>query len=148
MSAIIKNIIIFIVVLILLVGGYFYFMKQNTQGPALSSATGSISSIVDTANTTAEDPVGQEFLTKLLNVTTITLNDQIFSDPAFTSLVDTTRALAPEGNEGRANPFAPIGADIATVAPAVPPTALPDSVPPLVEPTPPPQGTGGAGVPN
>ncbi len=41
----------------------------------------------------------------------MSLNDGVFTDPAFKSLQDFTRPLVPLGNEGRVNPFSPIGSD-------------------------------------
>lgn len=45
----------------------------------------------------------------LLNVKKIKLNSSIFSNTAFINLHDSSILLSPSGDEGRLNPFAPIG---------------------------------------
>ncbi|MEX0652410.1 MAG: hypothetical protein WD153_03050 [Candidatus Paceibacterota bacterium] len=51
-----------------------------------------------------------ELLLLLVNLRSITLNDAIFSEPAFKTLIDFGQQLVPEPT-GRQNPFAPIGSD-------------------------------------
>lgn len=55
------------------------------------------------------DATTGEFLTKLLNIKNIELNDGVFSEPAFSTLRDSSILLIQDGTEGRPNPFAPIG---------------------------------------
>ncbi len=50
-------------------------------------------------------------LATLSSIKSITLEDKIFTSNAFQSLVDGTVPLVKDGNEGRPNPFAPIGND-------------------------------------
>lgn len=102
----IKNLIIFSVIFILLVVGYVVFFRGSPQ-PALTTTTG----IPLPSATAPTGDVGQEFLTTLLNLKNIQLNDSVFNNPAFSKLQDYTITLVPEGNEGRVNPFAPIGTD-------------------------------------
>ena len=52
-----------------------------------------------------------EFLTLLLSVQSIKLDDSLFAKPAFTTLQDLSRPINPDTNPGRKNPFAPLGAD-------------------------------------
>ena len=59
----------------------------------------------------AQSSIQQEFLPILLNIKNLKLDDSIFQDPAFLSLTDSSIILVPDGNEGRPNPFAPIGFD-------------------------------------
>lgn len=65
--------------------------------------------------------IQQEFLPILLNIKNLKLDDSIFQDPAFISLTDSTMVLVPDGNEGRPNPFAPIGSDTVSTPASVPP---------------------------
>lgn len=109
---------------IVVVGAYFVFFnkKTPTNKPALTTSTGAQAKIPTTTAKDATKPVGQEFLSILLNVKNIKLNDAIFSENAFTALKDSSITLVSEGNEGRANPFAPIGSDaLVTPPPVVPP---------------------------
>ena len=63
--------------------------------------------------------VAKDFLTLLLSVKNIKLDDAIFFDVAFNSLHDSSITLIPDGTEGRPNPFAQFGND--NVAPVVTP---------------------------
>jgi hypothetical protein len=106
----IKSLIIFISIGAIIILGYVFFFKGNN--PATPNLTTSASSgTTATPSVAAGDSAGGEFLTLLLNVKNIKLNDAIFTDPAFTSLKDSSIVLNPDGTEGRPNPFAPIGAD-------------------------------------
>lgn len=95
---------------------YIYFIKPSSPTAALvsSSPTPTVGSTVASS---ADPLVAQEFLTLLLSVKNIKLDDTIFSDRAFNSLHDSSITLIPDGTEGRPNPFAPIGTDV--VAPPV-----------------------------
>jgi hypothetical protein len=55
--------------------------------------------------------VGQEFVSLLLSLRGISLDTNLFQDPAFQSLDDKTVLFQDPGGEGRPNPFAPIGVD-------------------------------------
>lgn len=103
----IKNLIIFSAIFILLVVGYVVFFRGSST-PALTTTTGAA---LPAATAGAGVDVGQEFLSTLLNLKNIKLDDAVFNNPAFDKLQDYTITLVPEGNEGRLNPFAPIGTD-------------------------------------
>ncbi len=105
----IKNIVIFIVIGIILVFIYFYFVKPSSTGDNLVSATPATG--IDGVVSADEETVARDFLTLLLNVKNIKLDDTIFSDNAFTSLRDSSITLTSDGAEGRPNPFAPIGVE-------------------------------------
>ena len=115
-----KNIIIFLVVGIIFVLIYIFFIKQSPSTATLvSSSTTPTAS--DLAAGNSNPSVTQDFLTLLLNVKNIKLDDTIFSDVAFTSLDGShSITLTPDGTEGRVNPFAPFGTDV--IAPATTPT--------------------------
>lgn len=108
----IKNIIILVVVGTILVFVYFSYIKRDSaeQAGLISSSLSPIAP--NTVNAESGSSISQDFLTLLLGVRNIKLADSIFSDVAFTSL-DSSHSitLTPDGTEGRANPFAPLGTD-------------------------------------
>lgn len=114
-----KNIIIFVSIAIILILIYIFFIKKDPEEAALVSSLDT-QVVVDTSIPGSSAAIAQDFLTLLLNVKTIRLNDAIFSDPAFASLHDSSITLIPDGNEGRPNPFAPLGVDDLPPAPTTP----------------------------
>ena len=112
MNSTVKNIIIFVVIGAALVLVYVFFLKP---APPQASLTTSTSSPVSTGATAPlqSSAIGADFLSVLLNVKSIKLNDGIFVNPAFATLHDSSINLTPDGTEGRPNPFAPIGSDVA-----------------------------------
>ena len=115
----IKNIIIFIVIALVIFLFYVFFIKSSGEQPSLvSSGAGVTLPNIDgstpnpsTSNTNSE--VAKDFLVIFSNIKNIKLDDTIFSDPAFSSLHDSSIVLTPDGTEGRPNPFAPFGNDVA-----------------------------------
>src|ERR1035437_9550422 len=114
MTSTIKNIIIFVVIAAALILAYIFFFEQAPAQNNLTSSSGNPA--LPSGNVAASTASSQDFLSVLLNVKSIQLNDDIFSDSAFTSLHNTSIDLTPDGTEGRPNPFAPLGSDI-TAAP-------------------------------
>jgi len=106
----IKNILIFLVIGVILVFVYLYFFKSTPEA-SLTSTSGNLV-LPTTSATDVNLSIGKDFLTVLLNVKNIKLDDNIFSDLAFSSLHDSSILLIPDGTEGRPNPFAPIGSDL------------------------------------
>lgn len=107
-----KNIIVFVGIGLVLILIYVFFIKGDSndeQASLISTSNGDS----NPGSTSAEDggAIAQDFLSLLLNVKSINLDDKIFSDPAFISLEDSSIELVPDGTEGRPNPFAPIGSD-------------------------------------
>lgn len=116
MKSQIRNIIIFVAIGLVFVFIYLIFIKgDNKEVPALVGTTSLNTSSTKTPTSAKDSEIAQDFLTLLLNVKNITLNDAIFSDKAFMSLHDSSILLVPDGNEGRPNPFAPIGTDVGNV---------------------------------
>ncbi len=102
MKGIIRNLILFIVIGGILAGGFYYFFNKNTgvEANISSSANAPINPTLNSGNNLPAT-----------SISGITLDTSIFSNPAFLSLRDSSVILIPRGNEGRPNPFAPIGID-------------------------------------
>ncbi|MEJ0001963.1 MAG: hypothetical protein WDN09_02165 [bacterium] len=116
-----KNIIIVAVIIVVLAAGYAVFFRQapGDEANLVSSADGTMMP-ADSGPADVAGGVASDFLNLLLSVKSITLNDAIFSDPAFATLRDSSISLVPDGTEGRPNPFAPIGTDPVAPAPVTP----------------------------
>lgn len=122
----IKNIIIFISIAAVFILIYVFFIKKPatsdsnliTSSPASLPDLGGVNTGGALGN--SQNIVAQEFLTLLLSVKNIKLDDSIFSDVAWESLRDSSIMLMPDGTEGRPNPFAPIGVDNVIIPPTVP----------------------------
>lgn len=118
----IKNIIIFIIIAVVFVLIYIYFIKPSTKKATLvsstpASATQPTNNTATSASVKTNSAVSKEFLDLLLSVKSIKLDDSLFTNPSFISISkhDSSIILIPDGNEGRINPFSPIGSD--TTAP-------------------------------
>jgi len=113
----IKNIIIFSALALIFILLYIFFIrKAPDQANLVSSAsTPSPTTSVSSETGTPDSLIAKDFLSLLLSVKNIKLDDSIFSNIAFTNLHDSSITLIPDGTEGRPNPFAPFGAD--SVAP-------------------------------
>lgn len=108
----IKNIIIFLVIGGAMVFDYITLTKKDTAQPDLvTSSQSRATETPTTASIEVDNQLSKDFLTVLLSIKNITLDDSIFSDVAFMNLKDSTIVLLPDGSEGRPNPFAPIGAE-------------------------------------
>ena len=106
---------LFILVALVLIGGgviaYSSFGKaEPTKGASpLQSSNNGASAPATT--TTASTEVSNQFLRLLLSINSISISNELFAKPAYLALVDFSTRLESDGNEGRPNPFAPIGAD-------------------------------------
>lgn len=140
----IRNIIIFIGLAAIFTSIYIFFIKKGPESN-LNIASSSVNSF--TQNSTpgladsSQNVVAQNFLSLLLNTKKIKLEDSIFSDKSFQSLIDSSIVLIPDINAGRINPFAQLGSDASAVTPNTPsgsnvPTVVPGSTTtPIVPPT-------------
>jgi hypothetical protein len=116
-----KNIIIFVAIAAVFALIYIFFLKTDKVPDASLVSSPNTSTLPAGAAPVAgagapSDGVSvaaNDFLTLLLGVKNIKLPEAIFSDPAFQGLRDSSIVLVPDGNEGRPNPFAPLGQDIA-----------------------------------
>ena len=118
----IRNILIFIAIIAVLVLIYVFFIKPSSsdQASLVSTPAGTMPTSAGAMNANGTSLGTQDFLTLLLNVKSIKLDDSIFSDPAFLGLHDSSITLVPDTIIGRPNPFAQFGA-----TPAAAPTATP-----------------------
>ena len=94
-----------VIVVVLGVGGYFAYKSG-----------GSDELLTSTATSTPTSKVSRELLLTLSDLRSLTLDNSIFSDAAFMSLVD-FRVDIPLQPVGRDNPFAPLSSG-GTRAPA------------------------------
>ncbi len=105
----IKNLIIYFAVAVFLILGYFLLVKKPPEEKGLVS---NLPGAENPASGAAVDTsITKDFLSVLLNVKDIKMDDSVFSARAFMNLKDSSILLIPTGDEGRLNPFAPIGAD-------------------------------------
>jgi hypothetical protein len=117
MKSKIFKIVIILVIVAVLVAVYILFLQPD------ESSQGSLSSSVNEGNPVAQndsteaqgDAVNQELVATLTSLQEINLSGAIFENEAFMALEDISRPLLREGNEGRRNPFAPIGSDVVIV---------------------------------
>lgn len=113
----IKNIIIFVIIGTIFILIYVFFIKKSPSDDSTLISSSGIPAVSNTTttgiNVNINTNVTQDFIDLLLSVRSIKLNDAIFSDIAFINLDGShSITLLPDGNEGRPNPFAPIGSDI------------------------------------
>ena len=125
MASRIKNIIIFTIIAASLILIYIFFIKKAPEEENFISSSNT--ALSDTNTLQQNSLIARDFLSVLLSVKSIKLNDTIFSDGAFVQLHDSSILLTSPspGDQGRLNPFAPIGYEAAiTPPPPAPPTPL------------------------
>jgi hypothetical protein len=89
-----NTILIIVATLIVAAGGYWYLSSGNTEDLPLTT-------------TTSVNESQAQFQTLVSQLRPISFNTNIFSQPAFMSLVDLKTEVTPE-TVGRLDPFAPI----------------------------------------
>lgn len=94
-----KTLLIILAITIVVFIGYSLFFEAGNDGSVLTSK-----------NTSFRGGGDNELLLLLVNLRSITLDESLFNDKAFKSLVDFGQQLVPEPT-GRQNPFAPVGSD-------------------------------------
>jgi len=116
MNSTLKNSLMFVGIGVILVLVYVFVIKKDDPESNLTTSSNipitntDINSALDNENI-VDIELSQQILTALSNVKSISLEDSIFSSIAFKSLVDGTIPLVPDKDEGRPNPFAPIGVE-------------------------------------
>lgn len=123
----IKNILIFSTIGVIFILIYVFFIKSPAPETSLVSSP---SDFVIPGNSrpgpiVSDGTIARDFLILLLSVKNIKLDDKIFSDDAFASLHDSSITLIPDGNEGRPNPFAPLGTENTTSPEKIPSSPTP-----------------------
>lgn len=113
MSNKIKNLLFVLAGLVLILIYVLFFKKDNTNDSNLTVNTNTINTanIAKVEANPIDEQLSSEILATLSSIKSITLEDKIFNSKSFQSLVDGTVLLVKDGNEGRPNPFAPIGID-------------------------------------
>lgn len=113
-----RNLLIFLGIAVALFAVYFLFFRNNaapanptTSGLSSANRNSAVTPLAASSTSTA----GNQLLALLGRVNTLTLNDDIFANPAFRMLQDISITLPPIESRGRRNPFAPIGANNAPV---------------------------------
>lgn len=136
----IKNILIFTTITVIFILIYIFFIKPKpvTENLVSSQSSTVLPNMVDMGTNINQENntslVAKDFLTLLLNVKNIKLDDAIFSEIAFDSLRDSSIVLIPDGNEGRPNPFAPLGNDkIIPTSPVAPTSSASTIIPDVIE---------------
>ncbi len=121
-----RNIIIFLGLAAIFTSIYVFFIRGPVEDDAnLVSSSSTTEGAPGVSSTGGQNPIAENFLSLLLNIKNIQLDDSIFSDPAFLSLRDSSIELIPDANAGRPNPFAQIGSDVTPVTPAPVTPSLP-----------------------
>ena len=117
MASKIKNIIIFTIIAASLILIYIFFIKKAPEEENFISSSNT--ALSDTNTLQQNSLIARDFLSVLLSVKSIKLNDTIFSDGAFVQLHDSSILLTSPspGDQGRLNPFAPIGYEAAITPP-------------------------------
>lgn len=110
--------IIIAIIVVAAIGGAVYYFGYKKDGAStvaglVSSRTGA-SQGLQSNTTVGEGSTGSQVVAILRNLSVIKLDDSVFRNPAFALLTDISISLPPVTNQGRRNPFAPVGAgDIA-----------------------------------
>jgi hypothetical protein len=107
-----------IILAIIGVGIYFFVYKKDATPVAtglVSTNTGTSQGLQNT--TTDQSTTGNQVVTILRNLSVIKLDDSVFRNPAFALLTDISISLPPITNQGRRNPFAPVGTEPVPVVP-------------------------------
>ena len=105
-----KNILIFVALAVIIGISAFYFLRKNPEEADLVSTAGTATTPTSSVGT-LDSSTTNSFLTLLLSVRSVSLDDSIFNDRVFNSLRDSTVYIYPDDNNGRLNPFAPIGVE-------------------------------------
>lgn len=117
-----RNIIIIVAAVVVLGIVYVFFFKKNNAAPQDDSGLSTTSDSPDgsvSGTSAAADSVqitSQQFLTELLNIDSIKIDNSIVTNPAFVVLQDLSQPIQPDTDPGRINPFAPLGSESATVS--------------------------------
>lgn len=109
----IRNIIFFILIALVVFLVYFFFLKKEKEPALVISSSATIPTINTSQNPDLlNSSIVVNSLPVLLSIQDIKLDLAIFSNTVFDQLKDSSILLTREReNEGRSNPFSPIGSD-------------------------------------
>ncbi len=111
-----KTLLIILAVIAIAAAAYFVLGNSNQEpasGLVADSTNAPVSSPINQSASTLTAEIGQEFIATLLSLQSINLDTTLFSNPAFVTLENRTLTFEDIQTNGRPNPFAPIGTDIA-----------------------------------
>lgn len=105
-------------------GGLVYFVagkipkaSADTTG-LVSTNTGQATGLVPATTGGNTQDTGDQVVSLLRNLSVIQLSDAVFQNPGFAMLQDISITLPPVTDQGRRNPFAPVGTDLVSFASA------------------------------
>lgn len=105
------GIIIGVVVIIVVIGSLSGGKDESSSGSLVSTTTNTNPATTSGTSTVPES----QTIALLRNLSTLRLNGNVFSNPTFRALTDISITLPQVTNQGRRNPFAPLGSDGGTV---------------------------------
>jgi hypothetical protein len=116
MKGMTKNILIGVGVVILIIVGVVVYNRvggsnSSSDSGLVSSSTGS-SPVQSLSQNGTAGMFSNELVALLNSLQNIALNDSVLFNDALSELRDITIPLSREGNPGRRNPFAPVGAGV------------------------------------
>jgi len=104
---------------------YVFVIKKEPETENLISTSSANTELSNVAVLNQNSLITKDLLSILLSVKNIKLDDSIFNNDAFTNLHDSAILITSSGDEGRLNPFAPIGFEVVAPAPIVTPVVEP-----------------------
>jgi hypothetical protein len=130
MSKNVKIIIVIFIFILICAGGYYYATSGSSVTPTSSIQTTATAGVSANAGTldAGDAALGDKFLSLLLNMRSIKLDQTLFASPTFTTLHDFSTPISPDANPGRVNPVAPLGQDAVAAPTTVVTTTLPSGV--------------------
>lgn len=104
-----------VVIIIVVIGSLGKGGDEPSSGGLVSTTTGGN----PTTTTTTDSVPESQTISLLKNLSTLRLNGNVFSNPTFRALSDISIVLPQVTNQGRRNPFAPLGSDGGAALPVI-----------------------------
>lgn len=113
-ASFLKSKSIFFASILIVIGLYFFgFANNSVKAFSISEFISSkINLTQGSENISIDKTTGNQVVTILRSLSVIKLDDSVFRNPAFGLLTDLSISLPPVTNQGRRNPFAPLGVDV------------------------------------
>ncbi len=102
-----------VVVIIVVIGSLGKGSDESSSGSLVSTTSGANPAVTPATGSAPES----QTISLLKNLSTLRLNGNVFSNPTFRALSDISIVLPQVTNQGRRNPFAPLGSDGGAAAP-------------------------------